>query len=126
VVGGSIDIAQNGYTPALSAAVQGADIVIIAASPTSCRSSWWVKTAITNAAELKGQPSRSAATAPRTDTAADFALAHLKPRATTSRSAARRRGDTDRGRDDRTSRRHDGAISTPRSWRGTASMCWST
>jgi len=29
VVGGSIDIAQNGYTPALSAAVAGADIVII-------------------------------------------------------------------------------------------------
>src|SRR4029077_17674051 len=27
VVGGSVDIAQNGYTPALSAAVQGADVV---------------------------------------------------------------------------------------------------
>src|SRR5215472_6161268 len=27
VVGGSIDIAQNGYTPATAAAVQGADIV---------------------------------------------------------------------------------------------------
>ena len=29
VVGGSIDIAQNGYTPAAAAAVQGADIVFI-------------------------------------------------------------------------------------------------
>src|SRR6185503_8232771 len=29
VVGKSLDIAQNGYTPALAAAVQGADIVII-------------------------------------------------------------------------------------------------
>src|SRR5258708_18217984 len=29
VVGGSIDIAQNGYTPAITAAVQGADIVVI-------------------------------------------------------------------------------------------------
>src|SRR2546426_3923977 len=29
VVGGSIDIAQNGYTPAAAAAVQGADLVII-------------------------------------------------------------------------------------------------
>jgi len=29
VVGGSVDIAQNGYTPAAGAAVQGADIVFI-------------------------------------------------------------------------------------------------
>ena len=30
IVGGSLDIAQNGYTPAIAAAVQGADVVIIA------------------------------------------------------------------------------------------------
>src|SRR4029079_6662182 len=30
IVGGSIDVAQNGYTPAISAALQGADVVIIA------------------------------------------------------------------------------------------------
>jgi ABC-type nitrate/sulfonate/bicarbonate transport system substrate-binding protein len=29
VVGGSIDIAQNGYTPATAAAIAGADVVII-------------------------------------------------------------------------------------------------
>ena len=28
VVGGSLDVAQNGYTPAIAAAVQGADVVI--------------------------------------------------------------------------------------------------
>src|SRR5438477_6723372 len=29
LVGGSVDIAQNGYTPAIAAAVEGADVVII-------------------------------------------------------------------------------------------------
>src|SRR4051794_37784684 len=29
VVGGSVDIAQNGYTPAAAAAVEGANVVII-------------------------------------------------------------------------------------------------
>src|SRR5690349_5935708 len=29
VVGGSVDIAQNGYTPAAAAAIAGADVVII-------------------------------------------------------------------------------------------------
>ena len=29
MIGGSVDIAQNGYTPAMSAGVAGANIVII-------------------------------------------------------------------------------------------------
>ena len=42
VVGGSVDIAQNGYTPALSAAVQGADFYLlchddVALDPTAVR-----------------------------------------------------------------------------------------
>src|SRR5262245_48640457 len=55
VVGGSVDIAQNGYTPALSAAVQGADIVIIGGISNTLPFQLVVKTSITRADELKGQ-----------------------------------------------------------------------
>jgi NitT/TauT family transport system substrate-binding protein len=78
VVGGSLDIAQNGYTPALSAAVQGADVVIIGGISNKLPFQLVVKTAITNAAELKGQAIAISRYGSSTDTAADFALAHLK------------------------------------------------
>src|SRR5882672_11861273 len=55
VVGGSVDIAQNGYTPALSAAVQGADVVIIGGISNKLPFQLVVKTAITRPDQLKGQ-----------------------------------------------------------------------
>jgi NitT/TauT family transport system substrate-binding protein len=78
VVGGSVDIAQNGYTPALSAAVQGADIVIIGGISNKLPFQLVVKTSITRADELKGQSVAISRYGSSTDTAADFALAHLK------------------------------------------------
>jgi NitT/TauT family transport system substrate-binding protein len=80
VVGGSVDIAQNGYTPALSAAVQGADIVIIGGISNKLPFQLVVKTSITNAAQLKGQAIAISRYGSSTDTAADFALAQLKLR----------------------------------------------
>ena len=78
VVGGSVDIAQNGYTPALSAAVQGADIVIIGGISNKLPFQLVVKTSITRADQLKGQSVAISRYGSSTDTAADFALAHLK------------------------------------------------
>jgi NitT/TauT family transport system substrate-binding protein len=78
VVGGSVDIAQNGYTPALSAAVQGADIVIIGGISNKLPFQLVVKTSITGADQLKGQSIAISRYGSSTDTAADFALAHLK------------------------------------------------
>jgi NitT/TauT family transport system substrate-binding protein len=78
VVGGSVDIAQNGYTPALSAAVQGADMVIIGGISNKLPFQLVVKTSITNAEQLKGHAVAISRYGSSTDTAADFALAHLK------------------------------------------------
>jgi NitT/TauT family transport system substrate-binding protein len=78
VVGGSVDIAQNGYTPALSAAVEGADVVIIGGIANKLPFQLVVKNAITNAEQLKGQSIAISRYGSSTDTAADFALAALK------------------------------------------------
>ena len=78
VVGGSVDIAQNGYTPALSAAVQGADVVIIGGISNKLPFQLVVKTSITRPDQLKGQSVAISRYGSSTDTAADFALAHLK------------------------------------------------
>jgi NitT/TauT family transport system substrate-binding protein len=78
VVGGSMDIAQNGYTPALSAAVQGADIVIIGGISNKLPFQLVVKNAITNADQLKGQSIAISRFGSSTDTAAEQALEHLK------------------------------------------------
>ena len=58
VVGGSVDIAQNGYTPALAAAVQGADIVIIGGISNKLPFQLVVKTSITSARPAQGQEHR--------------------------------------------------------------------
>ena len=78
VVGGSVDIAQNGYTPALSAAVQGANVVIIGGISNKLPFQLVVKTSITGPDQLKGQSVAISRYGSSTDTAADFALAHLK------------------------------------------------
>jgi NitT/TauT family transport system substrate-binding protein len=77
VVGGSVDIAQNGYTPAAGAAVQGADIVFIGGISNKLPFQLIVKSSIKDAADLKGQSIAISRYGSSTDTAADFALAHL-------------------------------------------------
>jgi NitT/TauT family transport system substrate-binding protein len=77
VVGGSIDIAQNGYTPAAAAAVEGADVVIIGGISNKLPFQMVVRKNITSAAQLKGQAIAISRYGSSTDTAVDFALAHL-------------------------------------------------
>jgi NitT/TauT family transport system substrate-binding protein len=77
VVGGSVDIAQNGYTPAASAAVQGADIVFIGGISNKLPFQLVVKSSITSAAQLKGQAIAISRYGSSTDQAADFALGAL-------------------------------------------------
>jgi NitT/TauT family transport system substrate-binding protein len=78
LVGGSLDIAQNGYTPVAGAAVQGADVVFIGGISNKLPFQLVVKTAITNAEQLKGASIAISRYGSSTDTAIDFALAHLK------------------------------------------------
>src|SRR4051794_25447392 len=77
VVGGSVDIAQNGYTPAAAAAVQGADIVFIGGISNKLPFQLVVKSSITDAAQLKGQAIAISRFGSSTDQAADFALRAL-------------------------------------------------
>ena len=74
IVGGSLDIAQNGYTPATAAAVQGADIVIIAGIANTLPYQLVVKTGINSAADLKGKTVGISRYGSSTDAAAEFAL----------------------------------------------------
>ena len=111
VVGGSVDIAQNGYTPALSAAVQGADVVIIGGISNKLPFQLVVKTSITGPDQLKGQSVAISRYGSSTDTAADFALAHLKLTRTDVKvlqlgGAATRRTRAGRHRGRRDVRRH--------------------
>jgi len=77
VVGGSVDIAQNGYTPAVAAAVQGADIVFIGGIANTLPFQLVVKSSIASAQELKGQAIAISRYGSSTDQAAEFALKHL-------------------------------------------------
>ena len=77
VVGGSVDIAQNGYTPAAAAAVQGADIVFIGGISNKLPFQLVVKTSIKTADQLKGQAIAISRYGSSTDQAAEFALKHL-------------------------------------------------
>src|SRR5262245_34446439 len=77
VVGGSVDIAQNGYTPAAAAAVQGADVVFIGGISNKLPFQLVVKSSITRAEQLKGQAIAISRYGSSTDQAADFALRHL-------------------------------------------------
>src|SRR5215813_10459817 len=77
VVGGSVDIAQNGYTPAAGAAVQGADIVFIGGISNKLPFQLVVTSSINTADQLKGQSIAISRFGSSTDTAVEFALAHL-------------------------------------------------
>jgi NitT/TauT family transport system substrate-binding protein len=78
VVGGSVDIAQNGYTPATAAAIAGADVVIVGGISNKLPFQLITKDSITNGEQLKGQSIAISRYGSSTDTAVDFALAHLK------------------------------------------------
>jgi NitT/TauT family transport system substrate-binding protein len=77
VVGRSVDIAQNGYTPAVAAAVQGADLVFIGGIANTLPFQLVVKSSIASAQELKGQAIAISRYGSSTDQAAEFALKHL-------------------------------------------------
>ena len=77
VVGGSIDIAQNGYTPAAAAAVQGADIVFIGGIANKLPFQLVVKSSIISGQQLKGQAIAISRYGSSTDQAAEFALKQL-------------------------------------------------
>jgi NitT/TauT family transport system substrate-binding protein len=77
VVGGSVDIAQNGYTPAISAAIQGADIVLIGGISNKLPFQLVTKASVTGAEQLKGQAIAISRYGSSTDTAAEFAVKHL-------------------------------------------------
>ncbi len=77
VVGGSVGIAQNGYTPAAAAAVQGADIVFIGGISNQLPFQLVVKSNIRSAADLKGKKVAISRIGSSTDIAATYALRHL-------------------------------------------------
>jgi NitT/TauT family transport system substrate-binding protein len=77
VVGGSVDIAQNGYTPAISAAIQGADVVLIGGISNKLPFQLVTKASVTGAEQLKGQAIAISRYGSSTDTAAEFAVKHL-------------------------------------------------
>jgi len=77
LVGGSVDIAQNGYTPAIAAAVEGADVVIIGGISNKLPFQLVVKNSITNGEMLKGKSIAISRYGSSTDAAVDFALKTL-------------------------------------------------
>jgi NitT/TauT family transport system substrate-binding protein len=77
VVGGSVDIGQNGYTPVAAAAVAGADLVFIGGISNKLPFQLVVKNEIKNAADLKGKKIAISRYGSSTDTAATFAVENL-------------------------------------------------
>lgn len=77
VVGGSVKIAQNGYSPAAAAAVQGADIVFIGGISNQLPFQLVVKSGIKSAADLRGKKIAISRFGSSSDVAATYALQHL-------------------------------------------------
>src|ERR1700687_2574844 len=77
VVGGSVNIAQNGYSPAVAAAVQGADVVFIGSISDQLPFQLVVKSNIKTAADLKGKKIAISRIGASTDVAATYVLRHL-------------------------------------------------
>ena len=77
VVGGSVKIAQNGYSPAAAAAVQGADIVFIGGISNQLPFQLVVKSGINSAAGLKGKKIAISRFGSSSDIAATYALQSL-------------------------------------------------
>ncbi len=77
VVGGSVDIAQNGYTPAIAAAVAGADLSIIAGIANKLPFQLVVDGSIKSADDLRGKSIAISRLGSSTDTGARFAVESL-------------------------------------------------
>jgi NitT/TauT family transport system substrate-binding protein len=77
VVGGSVDIAQNGYTPAVLAAIQGADLVLVGAINNRLTFQLVVRQGISTAAQLRGRTIAISRYGSSSDIALDFALRKL-------------------------------------------------
>lgn len=77
VVGGSVDIGQNGYTPVAAAAINGADVVFIGGISNKLPFQLVVKGDIKTAADLKGKKIAISRYGSSTDTAATFAVENL-------------------------------------------------
>jgi NitT/TauT family transport system substrate-binding protein len=77
VVGGSINIAQNGYSPAAAAAVQGADVVFIGGISNQLPFQLVVKGNIKSAADLKGKKIAISRFGASSDIAANYVLRSL-------------------------------------------------
>jgi NitT/TauT family transport system substrate-binding protein len=77
VVGGSVNIAQNGYSPAVAAAVQGADVVFIGSISDQLPFQLVVKSNIKTATDLKGKKIAISRIGASTDVAATYVLRHL-------------------------------------------------
>ncbi len=77
VVGGSVKIAQNGYSPAAAAAVQGADIVFIGGISNQLPFQLVVKPGINSAAALRGKKIAISRFGASSDVAATYALQSL-------------------------------------------------
>jgi NitT/TauT family transport system substrate-binding protein len=77
VVGGSINIAQNGYAPSAAAAVQGADIVYIGGISNQLPFQLVVKGNIKTAADLKGKKVAISRYGATSDVAATYTLRAL-------------------------------------------------
>ncbi|WP_454856677.1 ABC transporter substrate-binding protein [Rhizobium binxianense] len=77
LVGGSIDIAQNGYTPSIAAALAGADVVIIGSMANKLPFQLVVDSSIQNADQLRGKSIAISKFGSSTDTAVKFALKSL-------------------------------------------------
>ncbi|MFQ0815728.1 hypothetical protein AVM02_09460 [Brucella anthropi] len=77
LVGGSVDIAQNGYTPSIAAAVAGADIAIVGSIVNKLPFQLVVNNSIQNADQLRGKSIAVSKLGSSTDTALKFALNSL-------------------------------------------------
>jgi NitT/TauT family transport system substrate-binding protein len=77
IVGGSYGIGQNGYTPALAAAVQGADDVLVGSMSNKLPFQLTVKKDLATGADFKGKKIAVTRMGASSDTALTFALAHL-------------------------------------------------
>ncbi len=77
VVGGSVNIAQNGYTPVAAAAVAGADVVFIGGISNQLPFQLVTRNTIRNASDLKGKKIAISRLGASSDIAATYALKHL-------------------------------------------------
>ncbi len=77
VVGGSVNIAQNGYSPATAAAVQGADVVFIGGISNQLPFQLVTKGTIRSAADLKGKKIAISRLGASSDIAVTYVLRHL-------------------------------------------------